>query len=97
MNIWFEVFLTVFALFGIWSALYEVWKCFTGGSTDEIYVYFTCEKAECGEWDIIVSSPDEERILKALGEEYKKIYIQRGVNRWAEKKKKGISKERSRK
>jgi hypothetical protein len=95
MNVWLEVFLTVFAVIGVWISLDEVVKFIFGNKNDEIYVYFTGEKAESGEWDAIISSPDEDRILKALGGEFGKIYVFRGVDRWSEKK--NSSKEQSKK
>lgn len=99
MNIWLEVFLTVFAAFGLWTAIGGLWGTFFGGAKTEIYVYFTAEKAEncenAREADVIVFSADEDKILRALSEEYEKIYIRRGTNRWTEKE--SVSKVRSKK
>lgn len=95
MNVWLEAALSVFAVIGIWTALCGLSKLFLGEKKKNLYVFLNCGNAEDGTWDIIVRSPDEDRILKALGGEYEKIYVQREVDRWSETK--SILREQSKK
>ena len=84
METWFEVFITVFATYGLFSALIDILLYFFDRKKGKLYIYLTPDRVNRGEWDVAVSSPEEDIIMELLREKYGKIYIRYGDGQWTE-------------